>query len=351
MVSLVVSLLTAEIIIRIIDFQPKGRTGVRNAQRTSSIPGVFFELRPNNEFEWIYGKKSFWGEDYNIPVKVNSLGFRDEELLIPKPAGFLRILAIGDSFTLGMGVEAEEVYVEQLEVILNEQSGGDSDIEVINAGVGGYDTNQELAFFKARGAALEPDMVILGFYVNDVIEKKKLTVDHRGLLTERETGAREQKYRDLLYDPEEERSWLEYVVEESHLIRWLSRRKTADQDQLVQVSPGKRNRERTASALLEFKEIIDKMGIPLLVLVFPTLEDLPENSFDVMDYHWAVEFCRDNGMATLPMADAVKEIPWNELWAHPRDHHPGPVAHRLFADMISRHIDVDDGELTLKMET
>ena len=66
--------------------------------------------------------------------------------------------------TLGWGAAEEETYPRTLERLLNRD--GTSD-EVINAGVGNYNSAQELAYFNTRGIRLQPDEVILGFYIND----------------------------------------------------------------------------------------------------------------------------------------------------------------------------------------
>src|SRR5208283_5016479 len=39
--------------------------------------------------------------------------------------------------------------------------------EVINAGVGNYDTVQEVTYYKTRGRDFRPDMVVLGYFIND----------------------------------------------------------------------------------------------------------------------------------------------------------------------------------------
>ncbi|MFT5170964.1 MAG: lysophospholipase L1-like esterase [Candidatus Marinamargulisbacteria bacterium] len=102
----------------------------------------------------------------DIPIKINSLGFRDEESQIPKPSDEYRILMLGDSITWGDYLPAQEVYVEQAEAILNQRV-FNHHISIINAGVGDIGLKEELDILKEKGLRLTPDIVLVGFYLND----------------------------------------------------------------------------------------------------------------------------------------------------------------------------------------
>lgn len=106
---------------------------------------------------------------HSYPVVTNSHGFRDREVSMVAYPGVRRILCLGDSLTFGDGVASEDTYPKQLEAMLN--AAEPERYEVINAGVPSYDTWQEVAFFKTRGALFKPDMVIVGFYSNDIVPK------------------------------------------------------------------------------------------------------------------------------------------------------------------------------------
>src|SRR6185295_13051929 len=100
-------------------------------------------------------------------VVTSSLGFRGREHAVPKPPGAFRILGLGDSFTFGRHAP-DEVYLELLEARLRARG---FPVDVINAGVPGYDTAQELGQLRKAGLGLGPDLVLLGFFVTgDVLE-------------------------------------------------------------------------------------------------------------------------------------------------------------------------------------
>lgn len=88
----------------------------------------------------------------------------------PKPAGAVRVAAVGDSYTFGYGVEEPETYPRALEREMARRV--PRPVEVINLGVGGYGTVQELVWLSEHlDRGLDPDLVVLGFYMgNDVFD-------------------------------------------------------------------------------------------------------------------------------------------------------------------------------------
>ena len=98
-------------------------------------------------------------------VEINSHGLRDIERPLKKPAGVLRILALGDSYTFGVGVDLEQTFVKQIQARLAETF---PKVDVINAGVAGYNLFQALSWFKERGVNYAPDAVVYFFFLDDV---------------------------------------------------------------------------------------------------------------------------------------------------------------------------------------
>jgi lysophospholipase L1-like esterase len=101
-------------------------------------------------------------------VDVNSDGLNGPELQIKKESREFRIIAVGDSFTRGIGAKWEEAYPEVLEKDLN--GARDRHIRVINAGVAGSDPAFELELLKRRLMKFHPDLVILSINSTDVHE-------------------------------------------------------------------------------------------------------------------------------------------------------------------------------------
>jgi lysophospholipase L1-like esterase len=105
------------------------------------------------------------------PVEISSAGLRDDEFIPVKPADTFRVLALGDSTLFGWGVDRLETYSELLEDSLCSEARRlphPLQVEVINAGVPGYNSRQEVETFKAFDPGLNPDVVLIQFDRNDI---------------------------------------------------------------------------------------------------------------------------------------------------------------------------------------
>ncbi|MEQ8910239.1 MAG: GDSL-type esterase/lipase family protein [Vicingaceae bacterium] len=99
--------------------------------------------------------------------KHNSLGFRGDEILVPKPKSEYRIICIGGSTTYTSKVEDyKKSYPELLEEKLHKT--GFTNVNVINAGVYSYTSYESLINLQLRLLDLEPNLIIIYHGVNDV---------------------------------------------------------------------------------------------------------------------------------------------------------------------------------------
>jgi lysophospholipase L1-like esterase len=107
--------------------------------------------------------------EYRTAIQTNSIGLREDREFPTRQPGIYRVLALGDSFTMGVGVEANEAMAKVVES-MGGHRGFKRPIQVINGGVPGYNTEQELALLEQYGLSLKPDLVMLGFYVGNDIQ-------------------------------------------------------------------------------------------------------------------------------------------------------------------------------------
>jgi lysophospholipase L1-like esterase len=144
----------SEAIMRVEGYQPLGALADGRAPilTVSSNPDMVYALTPGSH-------GTAWGCD----VQINSHGFRDREYSLTPPDGVFRIIVLGDSITFGNHMPASATFTEQLEARL-----ADRNVEVLNFGVGGYDTLNEAALLEEQGVDFEPDLVIIGYCINDV---------------------------------------------------------------------------------------------------------------------------------------------------------------------------------------
>ena len=145
--------------------------------RVAGIGYAIFD-RPDPVFGsvLIAGAKGWQQSEGHIYIRVNSDGFRDRERSTAKPPGTVRIAVLGDSFTEARQVDLEATFCEVLERELRERGPpGDRTIEVLNFGISGYGTTQQLLTLQRRVWAYEPDVVLLAFYTgNDISDNSRV---------------------------------------------------------------------------------------------------------------------------------------------------------------------------------
>lgn len=117
------------------------------------------------------GARGWWRSEGEAYVRINSRGLRDREHDVQKPAGTLRVAVLGDSFAEAFQVPIERTYWHLLEAELNaRRCFGEKRVEVINFGVGGYGTGQQLLTLRSEVWPYDPDIVLLAFFIgNDVM--------------------------------------------------------------------------------------------------------------------------------------------------------------------------------------
>ena len=104
---------------------------------------------------------------FSVPLRTNSLGLRDREYG-PRPEGGLRLYMIGDSFVFGNRVPVEQTVTKVLERTLQERL-APRQVGVVNGGMPGYSTIQELKFLEQTVDKVRPDLIVLGMCVgNDI---------------------------------------------------------------------------------------------------------------------------------------------------------------------------------------
>ena len=136
----------------------RGKELRERATYTIFDPVLGWRLRPGARAHYDRG-------EYTTDVAINSLGMRDRERSVVPSPGTFRILALGDSFVEGYTVNFGETVGQVLE---NALAGANCPIEVLNAGSGGYSTDQEYLFYRETGRRLGARVVVLFFYHNDL---------------------------------------------------------------------------------------------------------------------------------------------------------------------------------------
>ncbi len=151
-ISTLFTLFLSEIALRLMGFKPMYVSPERD-QFWKYDPVLGWAHQPGQE-------GIFETPQFRTYVRINEKSLRDRSHSYKRQNARGRVLVLGDSFAWGYGVEESERFSQLLEKSM--------DAEVINAGVSGYSTDQELLWYKNEGIKYETDLVILELAGNDV---------------------------------------------------------------------------------------------------------------------------------------------------------------------------------------
>lgn len=125
--------------------------------------------------------EGWYAQDGTSYLRFNAAGFRDRDHPIEKPPGRRRVAVLGDSFADARHVELEETFwsVAQRELGACPAVAGEPP-EILNFGVEGYGTAQELLLLRERVWAYQPDWVVLAFFVGNDLRNNSKTLQKGG---------------------------------------------------------------------------------------------------------------------------------------------------------------------------
>jgi hypothetical protein len=102
----------------------------------------------------------------NTEIRLNSEGLRGPDIAAPQSRQ-RRILFLGSSITLGWGVAESETVEARLQRML--ATGGEN-AEVLNGGVGNYNTERYVSRFFKELTALKPTDIVVQYFLRDAEE-------------------------------------------------------------------------------------------------------------------------------------------------------------------------------------
>jgi lysophospholipase L1-like esterase len=291
-------------------------------------------------------------------VTTNSLGFRGPEIALPKPSGRFRIVAIGDSVTFGWGVNDSETFCSQLEQLLHRRFPA-WDLDVVNLAVGGYDTRQEVTLLRRNVSRLQPDLVLVGFYSNDVPEALG-DKESAGPAGTQVAGADGQAQRVLHLNPAPS-SWLDAQMRASRaiytvgrLVKRLTHRGewgrsgfSVELDLLEGRDSAELNTAwgRVAEQLDDLRSTATSHGFSVGIVVLPPREQVM-GVYPNAHYQSRLRTIADQlGFPVIDSLPALAKANVNiDALFIPYDrNHPSAAGHRVLAQTIIEHLDQRDG--------
>jgi lysophospholipase L1-like esterase len=246
-----------------------------------------------------------------VDLATNSRGLRDYEYRYERTPGTLRIVMLGDSFTEGWGVASPDTSSKRLERLFAKDG---TKAEVINTGVGNWNTVQEVEYFLTEGFKYQPDIVVLNFTFNDA----------EPVPSDRPPGFLMRHCYSCVY----------VVGRVDVLMRQLAYRQDWADYYLGLFDHGTARGWLDAKAYLrKLADYCDSHGIKLLVASFPELHDV--QNYRLQEITDLIRKAADeNGVAFIDLLDSIKNQESSKLWVTRPDPHPNSLANKFFADAL-----------------
>jgi hypothetical protein len=162
--AIALSLAVAELVLRVLDRDPI------TIYRHDDLRG--WSLRPGYA-GWHEGENRVW-------VQINTDGLRDREHRVDAAPATIRIAVLGDSYMEALNLPFERSFAALLEARVDRCAQHVAKrAEVINFGVGGYGTTQELLTYRNQVRKYRPDIVLLAVYTSNDILDNSQALDYR----------------------------------------------------------------------------------------------------------------------------------------------------------------------------
>lgn len=349
--SVALSLAVGEIYLRFFDPRPLEAAYVWRDGTLRHLPSFTYE----------YAR-----DEFSNRVRFNSHGLRGPEIG-PRRKAVTRVLFLGDSFVEGKQVAEDDVLTA---VLAEAAEDAGLTLEVINAGVSGYGTAEELLLWEKLGKSLGPDIVILGFYPNDV----RNNADRRAFVLERGRPVRRREPKlpkvRWIYDLRKylsSRSHLYILIQETK-DEWKRRREREEtgnapleSEDVFARAPSPRVREGwdlTLGLMTRLRQEVEASGARFVVAVFPTrfqVDDelwerhtlrlgLDADSYDLrVPQRHLMAWADSTGAEVIDLLESFRSRNESNSFYFSTDAHWNPAGHRLAAEtlldeMISREL-------------
>jgi lysophospholipase L1-like esterase len=246
-----------------------------------------------------------------VDIKINSQGLRDREIPLERTPGTGRIIMLGDSLVLGWGVQFDDILSKRLE---RKFAADGHPVEVINAGVGNYNSIQEVEYYLTRGYKFHPDLVVLNFDCNDA-EPVPSYADNNFFERNSELVVVAKAALD------------KFMRKSGAILTW-------DQYYLSLFGNGDTPGWAAAKAAIHKLAVATRaQGAQLVIVHWPELHDVKNYRLQkIIDL--AREEADAEGVPFIDLLQAVKGMDSSKLWLTEPDPHPNTYTQGLYTDYL-----------------
>jgi hypothetical protein len=259
---------------------------------------------------------------------VNARGYRDVERAISKPAGVRRVVCIGDSFTWGVSVLVDDAWPQRVERALSRERG--EAWEAVNLAEPGLNAVQEASRLDSEGFAYGPDVVVVGYVLND---------------SEDEQAAEARRAAD--WAEEQRLGPSPSLLDHSALARLVRARVWATIENRRRVEGFRSMYADDYAGWTAARRALKAMGgmcrgrgVPLVVAIFPLFGNRLDHRYPFADVHAKVAAAAaDAGARVVDLLPLYRGLDWKLLVVDGADdEHPNEIAHRIAARGIARAV-------------
>jgi lysophospholipase L1-like esterase len=287
------------------------------------------------ELLWVLpGDSTAYSPSHGVSYRMNSRGWRDDEIPAEPAPGEIRILALGDSVLFGHGVPFDEIFSERLEALLARATGAPR-VEVINTGISGYGIPQYRVILERAVAEFAPDLVLVLLVKNDVVSAQDVEELRENARTGRQDNVDTPRIRAR------RASALFHAVDGVALRLFPA----APPPRALRFDRAEIGADAWSHSIALFEDMLDLVearDIPLVVAVLPLareIGDVPEQ----VDVSPLEQLSRSRGFPLLPLQSVFAGRSGEDLFLDAV--HPSSRGHEIAAQAVAAWL-VEQGLLS-----
>ncbi|MBI4451961.1 SGNH/GDSL hydrolase family protein [Candidatus Woesearchaeota archaeon] len=317
--SILVFLIMLEIALRLAGIGPQKYPKIFMKSQNQKL---IYELMPNGSIIMD-----------GINITINSKGMRDYEYGYKKNKDTVRIAVIGDSVTAAFQVELDDSYPKALERKLNSKN-KNGNYEVLNFGINGYGIEQETELLKAKAIQFDPDILVIGYILNDPEPSPGLIGQFKTL--EDRKGNRCMVYSLELAIPCGLKDFIDGLsITEFVYSKIINIRSRFNDDVYTAFHKANSSWGNVASSFKEIRLIAGKNDIDVIIVIFPLFYE----EFENYKWEWIHEKVKEeaeiNGFYAIDLLEPYKEQGLQKLKIKRNDVvHPNVLGHEIAAQYI-----------------
>lgn len=262
-----------------------------------------------------------------VDVSLNSLGDRGPELPATRDSSKKRVLVMGSSITMGWGVPFESTFTSTTERLLNTRKpfGPATSFELVNAGIGNYNTIFQHALFERQFPVVKPDLVVVHYFISDVQPRGK----------GRDSFILRNSFLAAFLFDRYSQVKLRFNHEYKDLFTFYN-------DLYADSSSAWK---QTQKEILQMRDESLKGGAQFVVMVVPDIHDLSPGTPYKALYQKIADTFTANGIATVSAFEPMQQAFGSDvtkLWIQADDPHPNARGHAVMANVMYDYLAAND---------